>query len=289
MKKIMLLTLALVLAFSAVAMAADVKVGGDLRYRFRWDMDNAKTNAADVGRTYVTNWLSFDVKVNDKVGGYFELDNVGLGDYAGKNDQDLGAYAYITYAPGNGLPTFQFGKISEGSSVLVINSPSSLFWAGDGVKGVGVSGEVAGISYNGFFAPGFTSTLPAYGIQGSYDLKVAKVGGAFFGDTNVADPKAGYAVQASVPVPFGANTSVYAELGKKANEAGDFSVFGAGTTVATVAVNGELDTINQKAAFSATVPVDGLKFNVSYTMPTVSKDNAKYTAPVLTSYVRISF
>lgn len=265
MKKSLVLSLVLVLAFSAVAFAAETKLNGEVRLNWTLPGNSGDPYMAQEYR------IKINTTINESTSGFIFLrqnqdaTNLVLDPAtttAGKADDWRGVlpnalyYAEINTQLAGG--TARFGRVEFGSAPWAIFG--GIAGNRDGSIGVTyVSPDMNGLAFQGFLS---TAAEKKYDLAGeaTYKLGEGSVGVAF--DKAAADSKSGFSVFGSYPVVKDTLT-VMAEYGKDAAEA-DVQIIGASGTVGGVAYLFEGDIKAKKNYIQGGYTFNGVTYTVSY-------------------------
>jgi hypothetical protein len=293
MKKIaMLLTLVMVLAFGASVMAADVKIGGEVRYILNVPADDVEYSQATQVRLKVTANLDENTYaqwyVRDSHVGSHSQKTVDIikDDPDTVPDETVATEGGVDFPGGlnfNTVYTAQLvHKIAGAGTVAVGYAPdygSSAFavlggavWGatGDETNAISFASEAFnGLSFQAMFAP--TKDKSFFGGEVSYALPVLEGSSVGFSANKKGDADMQWAVIGSAPV---GPATVYAEVGKTNDDAGktndDINVknIGASVAVGPATLIGEMELTEDagKTYLQATVPYKGISLNASYQM-----------------------
>ncbi|HHW15323.1 MAG TPA: hypothetical protein GXX28_10405 [Firmicutes bacterium] len=243
MKKIVLLAMALVLAFSSLALAADVKVGGEVRYNLALPSQGDPAGSGEYR-------LKVNATIDDNTNGFLF--------WRAKNSAvaptDL-FYAEINTKLAGG--TARFGKVEFGSSPWAIYG--GIASSQDGSYGISyASADMNGLAFQGFVAP----NAGKWDLAGeaTYKLLGGSVGVAV--DKAGANDKAGFSVFGSYPVVADVLT-VNAEVGKTYDE-NDVQIVGVSGAVSGVSYLAESDLKAKKTYVQGSYTVNSVVYTLSY-------------------------
>lgn len=248
MKKFVV-ALALVLALSSVAMAADVKLSGDVRFNL---VKPSEENGGSGDFTAETEYrLGITATVDENTSAYVYGKAVG----AAAPFATALYYAEVnTKLAGN---TLRFGRVEYGSSPFTFFG--DVVSARDGAVGMALaSADFNGLALSGFMAPAGDK----WNFAGEATYKVLDGSVGFAIDKAGADDKSGYSLFGSYPVVPDVAT-VYAEIGKDASE-NDVQSLGVSGKLSAISYVAETNLEAKKTVLQGSYTLNGVVYTVNY-------------------------